>query len=277
MITNENLNYYCNHFYGYGKWKHPYWIIGLEEAIGNNIDNLNNVVDTKICRFLENNYTNANLIDLHHFQGGIIDVQFGLLDNFFNPLLPDFTLQRYWKRGLQLIYAFENDLNAINGIGLDHLSEMILTRWGRNHANLHNGISLIELFPLPLPNHTPLSFNKFYNAPQPPHTFSNIDTMADWDSYNHFIEDQRTQFIVDKIMEIRPQFIFMMGIRDFNNLSYNLIQNYRAVHENFNILRHNFNILNLTWPDNTNTRIFHTCQPNGAWNNDYWNAILAKM
>ena len=277
MIDNLNIQFYCNNFYGYGNWEHPFWIMGLEEAMGNNINNLNSVVDIKINRFIENGYTNAELIDMHLFQGGIVDGNFGLLDNFFNPTLPDFTIQRYWKRGLQLIYAYENGLNTINGIGINHLPGIIQDRLGRNLLGLHNGISLVELFPLPLPSHNENSYNNFYSAPTPPHTFTNIGPLVNWAQYVQFVNGVRIPFILNKINTYKPRFIFMMGINDYQIIIDSLINHFGAILTTFTVNDLHFNILNITWPNGLITKIIHCNQPNGAWNNDYWNTILNQM
>jgi hypothetical protein len=278
MITNKNLDHYCNNFYGYGKWESPYWIMGLEEAVGDCMDNIDQVIDVKINRFSKLGLTGIQLIDNHSFQTGIIDSKFGLLDRYLNPSLPNFKLQPYWKRGLQLIYGIENNFISVNDIGLLELASAIKDRLGSNILSLTNGISLIELYPLPLPKHNRADFNKFYTSPKKGHSFVNTGLLTSWKDYCEFVLNNRIPRVFEKIKLKHPKLILIMGKdQNYNHLT-NLLSNYfNFSFNNFTVSKKKYSVGCINWNDNKSTIILHSNQPNGAWGNDYWNNILNQL
>jgi hypothetical protein len=89
MITNENLIYYCNHFYGYGSWGNNYWVLGLEERVGN--DSLNQIVDVKINRFWDNQYNRNNCGNCRaKIENRVYDFKEG---SFFERFMKNFIME----------------------------------------------------------------------------------------------------------------------------------------------------------------------------------------
>jgi len=288
MITNENLSYYCNNFYGYGSWENNYWVLALEESVESN--SLNQIVDVKINRFWDNQYTSDNLIDNHLFQMDLVDANGDEYARFLNPNHHNFAIQNTWRRPIQLISAIINQFNDMQLVPDEIVSEMILNRWGRS---LHDviGISLIELYPLPLPKHSPGSFTDFYNPIQyHPHQFNILaaNFMQDQLTYKHNLQPIRFDYLINKIIENKPSFILAMGISDYLLFFENLTG--RFGQENININSHLNQVLvtrqngtnltihqyNIMWGgiNNNVTKIIVTWQPTRAMDWAYWNSIL---
>lgn len=140
----ELFNAYVNQFFGYGRWKAPYWFIGIEEGGAANVDLLQSRM-----RCWED-FGRASLMDLKHLALGA-----GFHNLFPNGLLPN--LQPTWRQLIRLLLSHHGVI-----AGNPEIGEYQSARWGRQISAPDNLLGEIcDLSMLPLPQTRPWPYRGY--------------------------------------------------------------------------------------------------------------------
>ncbi|MDP2364505.1 MAG: hypothetical protein Q8M94_12150, partial [Ignavibacteria bacterium] len=136
-LDDELLKMFTNTFWGYGSFNHLFWFIGMEEGGGNNFQEIER-------RLTAWNKCQSNLVDLVHFHQEVFAGNDKELGFFSSPMK---RLQKTWK-GLIRVFLFSRGASSIS---VDQIKQFQFANLGRMNGSYQNGVTLIELFPLPSP------------------------------------------------------------------------------------------------------------------------------
>ena len=142
MLHQDNLNAFMNTFMGYGDFNADTWFVGMEEAGGNSLGD----IQTRICTWTERGgRVLEDCAEYHHAIGG---------GNLFTPPLR--AAQRTWD------WLMRAQLKSESKAHDAHASKVMqVERWLRSGSKTCG----IELLPLPSPKSGSWHYDDYSNDP----------------------------------------------------------------------------------------------------------------
>ena len=200
MLINEHtLQYWLDHFYGFGSWNSPVWFVGYEESGGD----LQEEVAEKFDYFYNLKPAGSPLLcDLRNLYRHVAFRTDGPRANLFTTLY-DYRfgehaiLHGIWKNLIAFAHSYQ-------GLKLPNL----LT-YQRDQFTLTSE-ALIALYPLPSPhNHA-----WYYSWLE----LSQKSMLKTRKLYEEQVYHERIQTILKKIEEHKPRVVLMYGMNNINQL-----------------------------------------------------------
>ena len=177
IVNDELLEAFADTFLTYGPLQAPYWFLGLEEGGGNSEEEVKD-----------------QLLEWHNLgrasqMGFETKAESG--NHFFREINP--PLQTTWRQQIRILFnALDRPVNN------DAIREFQANSYGRNTpARGEPNTCVMELFPLPRPNHNYWPYNEISKSPR----FQSIT------AYKEYYSSQRILKIEQLAREHQPEFI----------------------------------------------------------------------
>jgi hypothetical protein len=201
LISQDKLQHWLDHFYGYGSWDSKFWFVGYEDSGGD----LPEEVADKINWFYEKHGISngqasqlCNIRDLYknvavHLEGP----KAGVFDTRFDYRFGDKAIQHgVWKNLIAFMHGYENKKQP-------DLLSFQQTKFGIGEA-------LISLYPLPSP-HNHAWYYSWLDMPSMPFLKSRS-------LYEDHVYEQRIESILSRIKKHSPGVVLMYGMNNINTL-----------------------------------------------------------
>lgn len=155
-MTQKELEYYLQNFYGYGQWKSDFYFIGIEEGGGKNLC----LVNSKLSSLLAFSETKSQLLDNFIHQITRVPVNCAEGREFFVS-----KIQTTWKPFIKMLLILSGTNLAP---GINDILHFQINSWGRIQPEFPHAV--IELLPLPNPglNDSHWNYNTWSSSFIPP-------------------------------------------------------------------------------------------------------------
>lgn len=209
-MTRGELEYYCEHFYGYGSWESDYYYIGMEEGGGSH----QALVDAKLEQYYQQGHVVGNdffnregLLDNYGFQIFMMPAPLRIIEgrgrplSFFRTSTPA-TLQSTWYHfiGMHLVLTGQN--HAPYAEDQSAIRKYQAQEWG-SHSTL-NPHAVVELFPLPSPFTSTWKYGDWTSE------FGEL-SLPNRTIYYALLAADRVQHIAKQIAANRPKLVVFYG------------------------------------------------------------------
>ena len=178
-MNDELLEKRIETFYGYGNYQGKYWFIGMEEAGGEDLENINLRVNTWEKREEKRKEKEIDDVAEYHEDMGLWDKK----------------IQKTWKGLIRITLSANGQYN----INTDDVRKYQLDELGRKDKET----CLLELFPLPSPSIDDWIYAKYYQ----------LSFLSDRETYRNYCVDKRINHITQIIKEHRPKVVVFYGMK----------------------------------------------------------------
>lgn len=182
FLDDELLQKRIETFYGYGNYEGKYWFVGMEEAGGENFDNINLRINTWEERGKNEEKRGKNEIDdvaEYHEDMGCWDGK----------------IQNTWKGLIRISLS----ANGQDNIDAEDVRKYQLEELGRKDKET----CLLELLPLPSPSIDDWIYAKH----------SQLPFLSDRETYKNYCIEKRINHISQKIKEYKPKAVVFYGMK----------------------------------------------------------------
>lgn len=201
-IEAKELQYWINHFYGYGSWQAKIWFVGYEDGGGEWPEE----VAEKLNYFYNTHsrHKQAALCDIRelykHVTARLEGPRAGLFSNLFEYRFGNQAIQHgIWKNLISFVHGCLNkslpDLLAYQKKSFG--SPTSLEAW-------------IQLYPLPSP-HNHAWYYAWLDMPQ-------LEFIRSRTQYQEHVYPSRIQHILQNIKEYKPEVVLMYAMENINTL-----------------------------------------------------------
>jgi len=197
-MTDAELKYYIDNFYGYGSWESGFYYVGMEEGLGSGYPNL--LVDNKVKTYAHqglilgnSSYSKKDLIDNYGFQMTMMPPN--LREARFFRIDPTADPQPTWMPFINMHLS----LNHIIRPALEYQA----VEWGSIRAAVPHAV--IELYPLPASGLNDWRYDEWFPEP-----FEALGIRSKGDYWKE-LEHNRINHICKQIHKYKPKLVVLYG------------------------------------------------------------------
>jgi len=202
LIGEKELNYWIDHFYGYGSWRARFWFVGYEESGGDVPEEVAEKINYLYSKQAPNNGpTLCDIRELYRHVAFRVDgpraEKFANLhDHRFGSSA---TLHGAWKNLIAFVHGYQTSA----------LPDLLA--YQKNSFALPSALSeaLIQLYPLPAHSHA----WHYAWLDLPPFPFLKSRTL-----YQDYLYPSRMHSILQNISDCKPEVVLMYGMNNINAL-----------------------------------------------------------
>jgi hypothetical protein len=201
-IDGQQLQYWIDHFYGYGSWRARFWFVSYEESGGE----VPEEVADKIGYFhkldADPDGTLCDIRDLYRHVGLALDgPKASLFSNRYQYRFDKDAIQHgVWKNLIAFVHGYKSE--KLPDV-MEYQKTVLAT------AALHNE-ALIPLYPLPSP-HNHAWYYSWLDVPQ-------LSFLKNRSLYQEQVYPTRIERILSNIRAYQPEVVLMYGMENINKL-----------------------------------------------------------
>lgn len=197
MLINETaLEYWLDHFYGYGSWQAKFWFVALEEGGGD----LPEEVAEKLNYFYERPPLDPALCDVRElFKQVSFKVE--------GPRADLFTTLYDYRFGSEAILhgTWKNLIAFVHGYNQKALPDLLAYQRKSLAVPSKRSEALIRLYPLPSSNHHAWYYSWLDLSPR-------LNFLKSRAQYQNHVHETRMAHLLAHIKEYKPEVVLMYGM-----------------------------------------------------------------
>jgi hypothetical protein len=200
LIQEKALNYWIDHFYGYGSWRARIWFIGYEESGGDVPEDVSERLDYFDSTHKLNSETLCNIRDLYqHVSAHVDGPKAGLFKTLYD--------YRFGSKAI-LHGAWKNLIAFAHGHEGKKLPDLLA--YQKKSFALGEREALMNLYPLPAP-HNHAWYYSWLDMPK-------ISFIKKRTEYQSHVYENRINTILTNLDRYKPEIVLLYGMNNIQSL-----------------------------------------------------------